>query len=91
MHQPERRTATASTVTAIASTRDFRTGHLRHVIDNELDTLLDALPAILIDGPKGVGKTATTLKRATTVRRLDRPTDRQILGARDGGTVRSAV
>lgn len=36
------------------------------------------LPAILIDGPKGVGKTATALQRAGTVRRLDEPAQRVI-------------
>jgi uncharacterized protein len=65
----------------MAAPRDFRTGYVRRVIDDELDTLFDALPAILIDGPKGVGKTATTLQRAATVRRLDRATDHQILSA----------
>ena len=48
---------------------DFRTGYVRRVIDNELDDLFDALPAILIDGPKGVGKTATSPALWETVRR----------------------
>lgn len=41
------------------------------IIDAELDVLLPALPAIAIEGPKGVGKTATALRRATSVYRLD--------------------
>ena len=65
----------------MAATRDFRSTYIRRVIDDELDELFGALPAILIDGPKGVGKTATALRRATTVRRLDRATDHQILEA----------
>lgn len=52
---------------------DFRSGYVRRLIDVELDVLLAALPAIHLDGPKGVGKTATALERVQTVRRLDRP------------------
>jgi len=51
------------------------------VIDDELDELLPWLPAILLDGPKGVGKTETALQRATTVYRLDRDPDRSLLAA----------
>jgi predicted AAA+ superfamily ATPase len=43
----------------------------RRVIDDELDELIEALPAIAIEGPKGVGKTRTALERAKTVYRLD--------------------
>ena len=63
------------------SPNDFRAGYVKRVIDDELDELFGDLPAILIDGPKGVGKTATSLQRANTVRRLDRETDHQILEA----------
>lgn len=45
------------------------------VIDTVLDRLLEELPAVLLDGPKGVGKTTTALRRATTVRRFDRTED----------------
>ena len=65
----------------LLSARDFRSGYVRRVVDDELDELFPALPAILLDGPKGVGKTATSLQRATTVRRLDRDSDREILAA----------
>ena len=41
------------------------------IIDAELDELLVDLSAVSIDGPRGVGKTTTALKRATTVFRLD--------------------
>lgn len=47
--------------------------YLRRVVDDELDELLPALPAIAIEGAKGVGKTRTALERARTVRRLDDP------------------
>src|SRR3954470_1852742 len=45
----------------------------RRVLDDELDELLEALSAIALEGPKGVGKTRTALKRARTVHRLDDP------------------
>ncbi len=45
----------------------------RRVLDDELDELLQGLPAIVIEGPKAVGKTATALRRAKTVHRLDDP------------------
>jgi DNA polymerase III delta prime subunit len=51
------------------------------VIDDQLDALLPIMPAILLDGPKGVGKTATALQRATTTFRLDDPTRLQIVQA----------
>lgn len=41
------------------------------VIDSELDELFPFLAAISIDGPKGVGKTATASARSRTVLRLD--------------------
>ena len=40
---------------------------------DELDELLAALPALALEGPKGVGKTRTALQRARTVHRLDDP------------------
>jgi predicted AAA+ superfamily ATPase len=45
----------------------------RRIVDDELDEMLEALPAIAIEGPKGVGKTRTALQRARTVHRLDDP------------------
>lgn len=45
----------------------------RRLIDDELDVRLPELPAIAVDGPKGVGKTATGLQRAATVLALDDP------------------
>jgi uncharacterized protein len=43
----------------------------RRHIDNELDELLEGLPAIAVEGPRAVGKTATALQRARTVYQLD--------------------
>ena len=51
------------------------------VVDRDLDELLPALPAILLDGPKGVGKTATASRRAGTVRQLDQPAQATIAAA----------
>jgi hypothetical protein len=53
----------------------------RRVIDDELDELLAGLPAVTIDGPKAVGKTATALRRAVTVYRLDSDAERAIAEA----------
>jgi len=49
------------------------TSYRRRILDEELDAVIDALPAIAIEGPKGVGKTRTALQRARTVHRLDDP------------------
>lgn len=43
------------------------------VLDRELDEILGSLPALAIEGPKGVGKTATASRRAATIHRLDDP------------------
>jgi len=36
----------------------------RRIVDDELDELVNDLPAIALEGPKGVGKTRTALQRA---------------------------
>ncbi len=51
------------------------------VVDAELDELLETLPAVAIEGPKGVGKTATAERRARTVYRLDEPARREMAAA----------
>jgi uncharacterized protein len=51
------------------------------VVDDELDALFPHLPAILLDGPKGVGKTATAIRRCATVRRLDQEAEARIVRA----------
>ncbi len=50
-------------------------------VDQELDELLGGLPAISLDGPKGVGKTATAQRRAATVFAMDDATQRELLTA----------
>lgn len=52
---------------------DFVTGYVRRIVDDELDAVLPQLPAVMLDGPKGVGKTETALQRARSVWRLDDP------------------
>ena len=52
--------------------------YLRRVVDDELTP---SLPAIAIEGAKGVGKTETALQRAATVHRLDDPAQRAIAQA----------
>ncbi len=56
-------------------------GYVRRVIDSELDELFPHLPAIALDGAKGVGKTATATARASTVYRLDDSASRELLHA----------
>lgn len=53
----------------------------RRVVDGELDRLLAGLPAVALQGARGVGKTETALQRASTVIRLDRPEVRAIIEA----------
>lgn len=46
-------------------------GYHRRVVDGELDQLLPALPALVFEGAKGVGKTETAKQRAVTAWELD--------------------
>jgi len=51
------------------------------LLDRQLDRLLIGLPAVVIDGPKAVGKTVTATRRAATVLALDDPLERDLLQA----------
>jgi uncharacterized protein len=53
----------------------------RRIVDDRLDELIAGLPAIALEGPKAVGKTATALRRAATVYRLDDEAERSIAQA----------
>ena len=64
--------------------------YLRRVVDDELDDLITALPAIALEGAKGVGKTETALQRAATVHRLDDPAQRAIAEAAPGRLLEGA-
>lgn len=44
--------------------------YIRRALDDALDQLLPELPAILLDGPKAVGKTTTATERAQTIKKL---------------------
>jgi predicted AAA+ superfamily ATPase len=50
----------------------------QRIVDTELDELMSSLPAIAIEGAKGVGKTATAQQRAATVHLLDDPSQSEI-------------
>lgn len=55
--------------------------YARRIIDDTLDELIPELPAIALQGPKGVGKTATAEQRARRIFRLDEPEDAELLTA----------
>ena len=56
----------------------------RRVVDDELDELMLGVAAIAIEGPRGVGKTETALRRAATSYRLDDAAVRAIVQADPG-------
>lgn len=60
---------------------DFTGGYQRRIVDDELDELMPHLPAILLDGPKGVGKTSTGEQRCVAQRRLDHEATRMVVTA----------
>lgn len=60
---------------------DATMAYRRRVLDDELDMLLGALPAIAIDGPKAVGKTSTAEIRARSVIQLDSRPVREAVAA----------
>ncbi|MFT3798385.1 ATP-binding protein [Microbacterium sp.] len=66
------------------------TAYLPRAIDDQLDVALAELPAVAINGPKGVGKTASAQRVATTVLRLDDPVQREFFDA-DPGRLRTAA
>lgn len=53
----------------------------RRVVDSDLDELFPQLPAILLDGAKAVGKTATATQRVRSQRRLDLPAEAAVVAA----------
>ena len=65
----------------ISSTGKFLGNYRRRIVDDDVDYLLGELPALLLDGPKGVGKTETARQRAQTVLRLNRDRDFQLVEA----------
>lgn len=65
----------------MANAIDFLRNYVRRVIDDEIDDLFPQLPAILIDGPKGIGKTATATQRCRAIRHLDVAAERDVVEA----------
>jgi uncharacterized protein len=66
----------------VRHSRDARaSSYRRRIVDDELDELVAGLPAIALEGPKAVGKTATALQRAATVYRFDDDAERSIAQA----------
>lgn len=57
------------------------TAYHRRALDDELDQLLAALPAIALEGAKAVGKTETASRRAETQHQLDDPDQRAVAEA----------
>lgn len=55
--------------------------YVPRVVDGELDELLTGLPAVALEGPKAIGKTATALRRARTVYRLEDSAQRTVAEA----------
>lgn len=55
--------------------------YLRRIIDTELDELFADLPALAIDGLKGIGKTTTAEQRAARVFQLDSRSARESVAA----------
>ena len=55
--------------------------YYERIVDEELDELLPQLPAISLEGSKGVGKTETARRRACTIHELDDPAQRTIVEA----------
>lgn len=53
--------------------------YLTRLIDQELSELLPILPAIALEGPKGIGKTATGARHAGTSISLDDQVQRELL------------
>jgi predicted AAA+ superfamily ATPase len=68
----------------VASGIEPFSGYQRRVVDAELDELLPSLPALSLEGPKGVGKTSTALRRGGTVFRLDDPGVLEVIAAQPG-------
>ena len=55
--------------------------YISRVLDEELLGLLKAVPALALEGPKGVGKTESAARLAATIRRLDVPAELSVVAA----------
>lgn len=55
--------------------------YIPRVLDGELLELLKAVPALTLEGPKGVGKTESAARLSATIRRLDVPAELAVVAA----------
>lgn len=61
---------------ALQSAGMAKSAYISRILDAELGELVRSVPAIVLEGPKGVGKTESVRRLAKTVRRLDVPAER---------------
>jgi uncharacterized protein len=61
--------------------------YLPRIVDGELDDLISSLPAIVLEGPRAVGKTETARRRANEVFELDDPAQLEVVAADPGSLV----
>lgn len=69
----------------MTSPHDYR----RRVLDDELDELMATLPALAIEGAKGVGKTRAATRRAASVHALDDPGELAVARGNPGRLISS--
>jgi len=55
--------------------------YLRRLVDDQLDRVFAGLPAVAIEGARGVGKSETAKRRARSVLQLDRRDQLSVIGA----------
>ncbi|MCY4036160.1 MAG: DUF4143 domain-containing protein, partial [bacterium] len=72
------------------SNSNLASGYWPRVVDRELDELTASLPAVCLEGPRGIGKTTTALQRATEVFELDDPHTLSVVAADPERIVRAA-
>lgn len=58
-----------------------KSAYISRILDAELGDLVRSVPAIVLEGPKGVGKTESASRLAKTIRRLDVPAERSVVAA----------
>lgn len=67
------------------------TTYIRRYVDDFLDRAMDHMPAFMITGPRGCGKTTTALQRAAGVINLDNPVEAEAFEANpDAALTRAA-
>lgn len=55
--------------------------YVPRIVDPPLERLLSVLPAVALEGPKAIGKTATATRLSRTAIRLDVPEERELVAA----------